>query len=87
MAKDSNKPEGKNPAPQKVQAPRQESAAALGSDQCKAEDCKKKSSKFGFCADHYELYMAGVLRGDGKKPSDYAEKLHHHEQKSSRKVA
>ena len=43
--------------------------------QCKGESCKHKPEKFGFCMEHYELYMAGVMRGDGKKPIDYDQKL------------
>jgi hypothetical protein len=42
---------------------------------CKAEGCKAKQAKFGFCRDHYELYMAGVIKGDGSKPIDYEQKL------------
>jgi hypothetical protein len=42
---------------------------------CKAEGCKAKPSKFGFCKEHYELYMAGVIKGDGSKPVDYEQKL------------
>ncbi len=42
---------------------------------CKAEGCKHKPQKFAFCQEHYELYMAGVLRGDGKKPLDYDQKF------------
>jgi hypothetical protein len=42
---------------------------------CKAEGCKHKPSKFGFCTEHYEMYMAGVIKGDGSKPIDYEQKL------------
>jgi hypothetical protein len=61
-------------------------AVVSGPERCKFEDCKKSSSKFGFCAEHYEMYMAGVIRGDGKKPIDYSQKLSNW-QKSQRKVA
>jgi len=46
-----------------------------------------KSEKFGFCMEHYELYMAGVIRGDGKKPIDFEQKLSHYQQKVLKKVA
>lgn len=42
---------------------------------CTFVDCKKDAKKFGFCKEHFELYMAGVIRGDGEKPSDYEQKL------------
>lgn len=56
---------------------------------CKAEACKHKPHQFGFCTEHYELYMAGVLRGDGKKPLDYEEKLalHLRNKKAAKKIA
>jgi hypothetical protein len=55
---------------------------------CKADGCKKSISKFGFCAEHYEWYMSGVLRGDGKKPIDFEQKLRQfHEKKPLRKAA
>ena len=57
------------------------------SDHCKFEECKHKSEKFGFCLAHYELYMEGIIRGDGKKPIDYAQKLAQFKNRSSRKVA
>lgn len=71
-----------NPAPTPKVAP-----VAVVNENCRFEECKgKKATKFGFCADHYELYMAGVIRGDGKKPLDYAVKLAQH-QKAIRKKA
>ncbi len=72
MANEKKKPEAK--------------AGPQAPDRCKFEDCNKNSSKFGFCSDHYEMYMAGVIRGDGKKPIDYSQKLSQW-QKSQRKVA
>jgi len=42
---------------------------------CQFEECKKDSKKFGFCAEHYEWFMGGVLKGDGSKPTDFEEKL------------
>jgi hypothetical protein len=46
-----------------------------GPSKCKASDCKTEAKKFGFCLEHYEHFMAGVIRGDGQKPLDYSEKL------------
>ena len=44
-------------------------------DKCKLEECKKGNQKFGFCLEHFEWYMEGVIRGDGRQPSDFKEKL------------
>jgi hypothetical protein len=68
MAKEDNKAPAQKP--QQQQKPQAEVVSS-----CKAESCKKKPEKFGFCLEHYEMYMAGVLRGDGAKPIDYEEKL------------
>jgi hypothetical protein len=57
-----------------------------GPQKCKFVDCKSNSKKFGFCMEHYELYMSGVIKGDGTKPVDFAEKLALHLAKS-KKVA
>lgn len=74
-------------APKKpVVAAKPSREAADGPSKCKSEECKKKPEKFGFCMEHYEFYMAGILRGDGKKPVDYEEKLSKWQEKS-KKVA
>jgi hypothetical protein len=69
------KEEKKAPAPQKQQQQPKAQGGPEVASACKAESCKKKPEKFGFCLEHYEMYMAGVLRGDGAKPIDYEEKL------------
>jgi len=69
MADQVKKPQG-NPNPG---APRAEAPA--GPTHCQFEGCKHKIEKFGFCVDHFEMYMAGVVRGDGKKPLDFEVKL------------
>ncbi|MBP7843888.1 MAG: hypothetical protein KA116_03670 [Proteobacteria bacterium] len=75
-------------APKEHAAPKKAPAAqeALGPQKCKFSECKSGPKKFGFCMEHYELYMAGVIRGDGEKPSDFAEKLSLHVSKR-KKVA
>lgn len=45
------------------------------SSQCRFGSCKHSNEKFGFCREHFEMYMAGVIRGDGAKPIDYEKKL------------
>ncbi len=74
-------------APEKKEsAPKSPVAAATGPSHCKSESCKKAPDKFGFCMDHYEWYMAGVIRGDGKKPIDFEQKFRQFQQKH-KKVA
>ncbi|NCN40608.1 hypothetical protein GW916_05100 [bacterium] len=71
----------------KGQESNQNNQAAEGPKGCKAEDCKSKAKKFGFCLEHYELFMAGVLRGDGTKPVDYGRKLDQWKKKQAQKAA
>jgi hypothetical protein len=42
---------------------------------CRFTACKGKVDKFGFCQNHYEMYMSGVIRGDGSKPVDFEKKF------------
>lgn len=53
--------------------PQAEGAAAPS--HCRCANCKAKVSKFGFCQEHFEMYMGGVLRGDGTRPVDFEKKL------------
>ncbi len=69
MSEKAKKPEQ---AKQNVQAG---NAVEGGPKNCKADGCKSKIEKFGFCKDHYELFMEGIIRADGQKPLDYEEKL------------
>lgn len=64
----------KEQSPKKESA-NQASAAAVGSDKCRFTGCKHSVNKFGFCRDHFEMYMGGVIRGDGAKPVDFEKKL------------
>lgn len=74
--------------PKAPQAAKPDSADAK-SAHCKFEACKKSNEKFGFCMEHYEFYMAGIVRGDGKKPIDFEAKLARYMQQhqKDRKVA
>ena len=72
MAKQDSKPQGGAPEGSIV-------------SKCKFDSCGKKPKKFGFCEEHYEMYMAGVIRGDGLKPTDYEAKLQNYQRK--KKVA
>jgi hypothetical protein len=50
-------------------------SAAAGASNCRCNGCKSKVTKFGFCQEHFEMYMSGVIRGDGTKPVDFEKKL------------
>jgi hypothetical protein len=52
-----------------------DSGGAVTPSHCRSAACKSKVTKFGFCQDHFEMYMAGVIRGDGTKPVDFEKKL------------
>jgi hypothetical protein len=71
----------------KKQENKQNQGAPVEQLQCKAEGCKAKPFKFGFCKDHYEMYMAGVIRGDGTKPVDYEHKLAQYIQQRQKQAA
>lgn len=80
MAQDKKTPaQGASAAPKGAAKPQQggkgAGAEVAAANKCKFDSCKTKPEKFGFCTAHYEQYMAGVIRGDGKKPVDYEEKL------------
>ncbi len=78
MAKEEKKPAAapvKGPSELKNNSGSGNASSQTQSEKCKFVECKSKSEKFGFCMEHYNLYMEGVIRGDGQKPSDYAEKL------------
>jgi hypothetical protein len=86
MSEEKKQPQAQAQKPKKDAQPHQAPQAPVISDNCKFEECKHKHKKFGFCMEHYEMYMAGVIRGDGHKPSDYAEKLARFH-KANRRVA
>lgn len=67
--------------------PKEGGAAEGLTSKCRFVECSKKPQKFGFCSEHYDLYMAGVIRGDGLKPSDYEEKLARHKKGRDQKTA
>lgn len=52
-----------------------EHGGAATPSHCRFHACKGSVQKFGFCQEHFEMYMAGVVRGDGGKPVDFEKKL------------
>ncbi len=73
----------------KVQAPKnqQQAPQAVERSHCKADGCKKGVEKFGFCMEHYDWYMSGLLRGDGQKPIDFEQKYQQYMARRTRKAA
>jgi hypothetical protein len=66
MAKDKKPAGGGAPAGGDV--------VALGSSQCTADGCKKKSDRAGFCNEHYDWFKAGLINKKGQKPTDFDKK-------------
>ena len=85
MANDAKKPKEQGKEQQNHQPKGGNQPAA--STHCKFDGCKKGQDKFGFCMEHYEWYMAGIIRGDGKKPIDFEQKMRLFQEKQHRKVA
>lgn len=42
---------------------------------CKADGCKKKSSKMDFCDEHYDWFKFGLITREGSKPIDFDKKM------------
>jgi hypothetical protein len=53
----------------------QKADAGVGPSKCRFDSCKASPTKFGFCQEHFSMYMAGVIRGDGSKPVDFEKKM------------
>lgn len=78
-------------------APKAEAPAAKGKghnpgpDGCHAWGCKKSTSRFNFCDEHYDHFKFGLIKKTGEPVSDYEKKFGHYvAQKSktgSQKVA
>lgn len=72
MSEKKNEVKKPNPNAPEKQA---HAAASTGPDHCRFQACKHKINKFGFCQEHFDMYMSGVIRGDGAKPVDFEKKL------------
>lgn len=55
-------------------------------DRCKAEGCKTKSVRAGFCEEHYRWFKEGLITVDGYHAKDF-EKKYQQFMKSNKKVA
>lgn len=51
----------------------------LSSSKCKAEDCKSKATRAGFCDHHFEWFKEGLVTKEGAKCSDFDKKYYHYQ--------
>lgn len=49
-------------------------AAPAGEHQCKAEDCKHKPDRAGFCNEHFAWFKWGLVTAAGAKARDFDKK-------------
>jgi hypothetical protein len=43
-------------------------------DRCKAEGCKAKSTRAGFCEEHYHWFKEGLITSEGQPAKDFDKK-------------
>lgn len=84
MAKDGT-PQNAGPKKPDAVVAKPQKPQVEGPQKCSLEECKKKPEKFGFCMEHYEWYMEGMIRGDGRKPVDFEAKMERHLAKKAKK--
>lgn len=58
---------------------------------CVCHGCKKDSTQFGFCSEHYDHFKFGLIKKTGEQVSDYEKKYGHYQayvaKQRARKVA
>ena len=73
-------------------AKKKEESESTARGHCTAQGCKKDSTRFEFCSEHFEHFKFGLIKKDGKQVSDYERNLEHYQryqeqQKRAHKVA
>ena len=53
---------------------------------CHADGCKAKSTKAGFCEEHFAWFKAGLITKEGAKAQDFEKKFYQY-QATHKKVA
>lgn len=43
---------------------------------CRAESCKSKSTKAGFCDEHFVWFKAGLITKEGARAADFEKKFY-----------
>lgn len=46
---------------------------------CVCHGCKKDSTQFGFCSEHYDHFKFGLIKKTGEQVSDYEKKYGHYQ--------
>ncbi len=64
----------------------QSNVVAIGLDRCKVEGCKSKSTKAGFCDEHYTWFKEGLVTVGGQFAKDF-DKKYQNFMKFKKKVA
>jgi hypothetical protein len=67
--------------------PVQNNVIKMFSDQCSAEGCTKKSSRAGFCDEHYLWFKEGLITIQGRKAKDFERKIERFMEKQRSKTA
>ncbi len=52
----------------------QNNVIQLSDHRCKAENCKSKSSRAGFCEEHYQWFKEGLITTEGYNAKDFDKK-------------
>lgn len=47
---------------------------SLAQERCTAEGCKHRSSRAGFCAEHYDWFKEGLITSEGYHAKDFDKK-------------
>lgn len=76
MIKESNMAKDAKVSPPKGQQPKMPSnVVSLNDHKCRAEDCKKKPDRAGFCTEHYAWFKWGLITMEGYKARDFDKKF------------
>lgn len=84
MAEKKN--ETKAPQNSKVQTQVPGKVISMDDYRCHAEGCKSKSSRAGFCEEHFAWFKAGLITKEGAKAQDF-EKKYYQYMAAQKKVA
>ena len=68
----SKKEQGQNSSEQKPHS--SSNVVSIVVDRCKAEGCKSKQTKAGFCDEHFIWFKEGLVTVDGHHAKDFEKK-------------
>lgn len=69
------KADNKQPNP-KVQTQVPQKVISMDDYRCHSEGCKAKSTKAGFCDEHFAWFKAGLITKEGAKAQDFEKKYY-----------